>query len=131
MVDREPFRQLVQSKVFRRTILVVFAAAGIWFVYRSLAQGSIADRCAGSLLGAVAAKDQAYLSTHVKNPSLSETLLKAATVELLFVRPVDPEWSRIGLAIKTSATATVAQPVFVLLSHRRTECNFIQDYEGN
>ena len=130
MVDREQLRRLVLSKSFRRTILALLIALVAWFFYRSLEQGSTADRCADDLLRAATAKDRAYLTAHVKNPSLADDLLAAASVELAFVRPVDPEWSRIGFAVKATASATVAQPVFVLLSHRRPDCSFIQDYES-
>ena len=133
MADREALRQIILSKAFRRTIFGALAALSIWFVYRSLAQGSVADRCAESLAGAVAARDRAYLSSHVRNPSLEENLLAAPHAELAFVRPIDPEWSRIGFLIRESAGSTTAKPLFILLSHAesREDCSFIQDYDGN
>ena len=130
MADRESIRSVVLSKAFRRSIFGFLALLAIWFVYSSLRQGSAADRCAGSLLDAVARRDRTYLSQHVRNPSLAEQL---ATVhaELLFVRPIDPEWSRIGLAVRSSATATSAKPLYVLLSHQESQqdCTFLQDYD--
>ena len=127
----EALRQFILSKALRRTIAVVLLAIGVWFVYRSLEQGSVADRCADALAAAVANKDRAYFQKHVKNPSLESKLLDASHAELAFVRPIDPEWSRIGFLVKETATATIATPVFVVLSHLQSkeECSFIQDYD--
>jgi hypothetical protein len=132
MADRESIRNVVLSKAFRRSIFGILALLAIWFVYRSLRQGSVADRCSDSLLDAIARRDTAYLSQHVRNPSLAEQLA-GVQAELLFVRPVDPEWSRIGLAVRSSATATSARPVYVLLSHQESQrdCTFLQDYDAH
>lgn len=132
MADSGALRQILLSKSFRRTLVVLLLAIGAWFFYRSLEQGTLADRCAESLAIAVANKDRAYLTRHVRNPSLEESLLAAPHAELAFVRPVDPEWSRIGFLIRESASATAARPVFVLLNHEQSgrECSFIQDYDA-
>jgi hypothetical protein len=131
MADNEALRQVLLSKVFRRTILVLLLGIGAWFMFTALRQGSVADRCAEALAKAVATKDRAYFSQHVKNPSLESHLLEAPHAELAFVRPVDSEWSRIGFLLKSSATATSATPLFILLSHERSkeDCSFIQDYD--
>jgi hypothetical protein len=130
MADREALRQILLSKGFRRTLLVVLLAIGTWFMVTALQQGSVADRCAEALATAVATKDRAYFAQHVKSPSLETRLLEAPHAELAFVRPVDSEWSRIGFLLKSSATATAAKPLFILLSHDQSkqECSFIQDY---
>jgi hypothetical protein len=132
MADREGLRQIVLSKAFRRIIFGAILLLGIWFVVRSLQQGSVADRCAEELAAAVSKRDRAYLSEHIRNPSLEETLLSAASAELAFVRPVDPEWSRIGFLTTATASSAVQQPVFILLSHERSQerCVFIQDYDA-
>jgi hypothetical protein len=132
MADREELRRFVLSKAFRRTIFGLLLLLAIWFVVRALQQGSVADRCAEALASAVSRRDRAYLSEHIRNPSLEETLMNAASAELAFVRPVDPDWSRIGFLVTASATTTVQQPVFILLSHERSQerCAFIQDYDA-
>jgi hypothetical protein len=115
---------------------IVIGAVGLaivaWFVTAALLKGRVADRCADELAAAVASKDRAYVTQHVRNPSLSSRLLDAARAEFLFVRPVDADWSRIGFAVRMSETATVAEPVFVLLSHEQSKdaCSFIQDYQA-
>ncbi len=131
MADRDQLRQILLSKALRRTVFVMLAALATWFVVSSLQRGSVADRCAGRLLDAVRNKDRVYLAEHVRSPSLEEELLNATHAELAFVRPTDPEWSRIGLFIRPSPTASVAKPVFILLSHEHSqkECSFMQDYD--
>lgn len=113
-------------------IAAIALAIGAWFVTAALLKGQVADRCAEELTAAVASKDRAYFTQHVRNPSLSSRLLDAARAEFLFVRPVDADWSRIGFAVRDSETATVAEAVFVLLSHEQSKdaCSFIQDYES-
>src|SRR5262245_13914885 len=131
MADRDQLRQILLSKALRRTLFVLFAAIATWFIVSSLQQGRVADRCAGMLLDALRKKDRTYLAEHVRSPSLEEELIAAPYAELGFVRPTDPDWSRIGILIRESETSSVAKPVFILLSHEHSkeECSFMQDYE--
>ncbi len=131
-MDEAALRQVLLSKALRRSVFVALLAISVWFVYRSLEQGSWADGCAGSLTAAIASGDSAYLAEHVRNPSLEQRLLRASVTELAFVRPVDRAWSRIGLLVRDPATTT-STAVFILLSHEHTEhgCSFIQDYDGH
>lgn len=121
---------MVENRAFRRGLAAVALLVTGWFLVRGLMQGSVADSCASELVQAVERKDEAWLLEHVKSPSLKARLLDAHRPDLLFVRPQSEEWSRIGLAVRKSDTATVATPLYVLLSHAEKTCSFIQDYDA-
>src|SRR5688500_4224933 len=113
MADKEALRQVLLSKGFRRTILVALLAIGAWVMVSAVEQGRVADRGVEAIAQAVAGKDRASCSENVKDPSLEAQLLDAPHAELSFVRPVDSEWTRIGFLIKSSATASSANPLFI------------------
>jgi hypothetical protein len=105
--------------------LALTAAAGVaLFMFAGLRIGAAADECAEALARAATAKDRAHLERVVKNPSLREELLAAPSVELGYVRPIDSEWTRVGLFVRTS---THTRQVVLQLS-TEDGCLFLRDY---
>ncbi len=105
-------------------VVIGLIAIGI-FLANGLSLGASADACADRLLTAVAKKDEAEIRALVKNPSMRDRLLAGAEVELAFVRPVAPEWSRVGLMVKTSTSRAL---VPLQLEAKDGGCQFLRDY---
>lgn len=131
MAGRDRLRRLFENRAFRFSAAGLLLLLAVWFFGDGLMRGSVADGCANELLHAVKRGDAAWLSAHVKSPSLKDRLVEAHRPDLLFVRPHSGAWSRIGLATRASDDATVAAPVYILLSHEEEGCMFIQDYDTN
>jgi hypothetical protein len=118
------------KRVDGRWAIAALVTAVAWALVSALDRGAIADRCAEDLIAAASRRDTAWLGEHVRSPSLFETITSAHRVELLLVRPESSEWSRIGLAVRDTASATVARAVYVLVGSDE-RCSFIQDYDGS
>lgn len=116
--------------IFARTstkialVVIGLVIVGV-FLANGLSLGASADACADRLLAAVERHDEAEIRALVKNPSMRDQLLAGATVELAFVRPVSPEWSRVGLMVKTSTSRAL---VPLQLEAKGGDCQFLRDY---
>lgn len=121
----ELLRDVLAHRTTRIVLMVLGLALAGWFLASGLRLGAAADGCATQLLEAANAKDEATVRRLVRNPSIQEKLLKGASVELTFVRPVSDEWSRVGLVV----TSTVRTPIALQLDARGDDCVFLRDYE--
>jgi hypothetical protein len=118
-----------KAKTIARVVFAIFLLAAIVLIVKALILGAGADRCAEELAQAAQRHDAAYLDRALKSPSAREKLDAAHQVELGFVRPLSSEWSRVGLFVKSTATATRAEVVLLRLSADSPTCEFLRDYE--
>jgi hypothetical protein len=109
-----------------RAIAALFTILALFLLIRGLILGAGADRCARELTDALEKHDRDYLARAVKSPPAVETLERASSIELAFVRPVSSEWSRVGLFVKTS---TKTEVLVLRLSSKAESCEFLRDYE--
>jgi hypothetical protein len=118
-----------KGKAIARVVFAIFLLVAIVLMVKALMLGATADRCAEELAQAAEKHDAAYLDRTVKSPSAREKLAAAHHVELGFVRPLSSDWSRVGLFVKPTATATRAEVVLLRLSASTPDCEFLRDYE--
>lgn len=121
---------LLNRKTWRAAAVLAAALLGI-FMYQGMKHGAAADACAEKIESAIAAKDQAYITKAVRNPSLRETLLSAKKAELTFVRPISSSWTRIGLAVTPQNQPKAQLRVLLLDQEKAPECVFLKDYEAS
>ncbi len=116
--------------IFGRTSTKIALAVGALiaaalFLSSGLQLGAAADDCATRLVTAANTKDDAALRDLVKTPSMRARLLREGAVELAFVRPVSPGWSRVGLFVKTSTSQDLMP---MQLEAKDGACQFLRDY---
>lgn len=122
---RDQLRAFLTNKRTPMLLLVVAVVMFGLFLAAGLQLGAAADYCAESLVHAIEKRDDKFIEETVKNPSLRDELLTAPTVELGYVRPLDSEWTRVGLFVRT---ATTTKQVVLQLSTEDDRCTFLRDY---
>lgn len=129
----------VRAKRVRLVIGAMGAALALFLGALTVATflgGARADACAEALVAAAGRRDGTYLERAVKSPSVRDELLAARSVELAFVRPMDSEWTRVGLFVAPARSSTVTKLIVLQLevagagAGEGEGCAFMRDYES-
>lgn len=114
----------------QRGVLAAMVIIIGYFGSRALQRGAFADRCVDELVKRSIARDKPFLEGAVQSPLVVEQLLAAKRVELVFVRPLSEDWTRVGIAARATETATRADLLQLVLDNRVERCTFLRDYEA-
>lgn len=106
---------------------VVAAVLIVGFGAREFLRGSKIDSCATQIADAAKSGADTRVREMIDSAALRGRLTGADDIEVVFVRPANSEWARVGLAART---ATVSELVVLLLDNSKLpKCRFLRDYD--